>query len=411
MKDFAKSIHVGNKEVGNALKYTNLEEAKKMCQQMNDSLAPDAALRHFRHVYEKDGVYYVMETGEAVAKGMKRVGNSKVGNAKWSILEVTNPNTPNDGKYVGTIEADTKYEAESKFKKENPNIENRVVAVKVKNASVEEQNEKLFHSLKKDVEEKEEDNNEKIEEVGNASSFVESAKRHIGENKTKADAEYWQYVIDKLKMDDPEEKAFVVVAKRELEKTKANLSKVGNATYDMTERDYENEYKSLVQKRNNLQTGTKEYEEVQKKLAEIRKKIGRSPFGNSASDDKFAYVMREFDEGKLKTPDGKVVTSPEQAKAIAYSESKKAENGLARARNAMACNKKVGNWNSERTIDPVGKYPAFLKNLKNAIDLGVAAVNYNSIDEATLKAWVEQAKKEGYGAHIDGVQGHKVTLK
>lgn len=57
--------------------------------------------------------------------------------------------------------------------------------------------------------------------------------------------------------------------------------------------------------------------------------------GNSASDDKFAYVMREFDEGKLKTPDGKVVTDPAQAKAIAYSESKKTENGCARARNAM----------------------------------------------------------------------------
>ena len=57
--------------------------------------------------------------------------------------------------------------------------------------------------------------------------------------------------------------------------------------------------------------------------------------GNSASEDKFAYVMREFDEGKLKTPDGKVVTNPEQAKAIAYSESKKAENGLSRARMAM----------------------------------------------------------------------------
>lgn len=42
----------------------------------------------------------------------------------------------------------------------------------------------------------------------------------------------------------------------------------------------------------------------------------------SAKEKKFAYVMREFAEGKLKTPDGKVVTDPEQAKAIAYSESK-----------------------------------------------------------------------------------------
>ena len=69
------------RKVGNTLKYTSLEEAKKMCKQMNDSLAPDAALRHYRHVYEKDGEYYVMETGEAVSKGMKRAQNSKVGNA------------------------------------------------------------------------------------------------------------------------------------------------------------------------------------------------------------------------------------------------------------------------------------------------------------------------------------------
>lgn len=127
--------------------------------------------------------------------------------------------------------------------------------------------------------------------------------------------------------------------------------------------------------------------------------------GNSASDDKFAYVMREFDEGKLKTPDGKVVTDPAQAKAIAYSESKKTENGLARARNAMA-----KNWNSDRNINPVGAYKEFIANLKNAIELGVAAVTYN-IDGSTLKTWVDQAKKEGYGSHISGIQGQKVILK
>ena len=78
------------------------------------------------------------------------------------------------------------------------------------------------------------------------------------------------------------------------------------------------------------------------KIQEFVKKIEKegpkgvmSTIKNSASDDKFAYVMREFDEGKLKTPDGKVVTDPAQAKAIAYSESKKTENGLTRARNAI----------------------------------------------------------------------------
>lgn len=127
--------------------------------------------------------------------------------------------------------------------------------------------------------------------------------------------------------------------------------------------------------------------------------------GNEKSDDKFAYVMREFDEGKLKTPDGKVVTDPAQAKAIAYSESKKTENGLARARKAMNA------WNSDRKIEPVGKYREFIDNLKNAIELGVAGVLYNSLDEQTVKEWVEKAKKEGYGSHISGVQGKKVILK
>lgn len=79
----------------------------------------------------------------------------------------------------------------------------------------------------------------------------------------------------------------------------------------------------------------KEIQEFVKKIEKEGPKGVMSIIKNSSSDDKFAYVMREFDEGKLKTPDGKVVTDPAQAKAIAYSESKKAENGLTRARNAI----------------------------------------------------------------------------
>lgn len=72
-------------------------------------------------------------------------------------------------------------------------------------------------------------------------------------------------------------------------------------------------------------------------VSHVYKKVNSmNKVGNaSETDDKFAYVMSEFDEGKLKTPDGKVVTDPAQAKAIAYSESKKTENGLARARKAI----------------------------------------------------------------------------
>ena len=41
-----------------------------------------------------------------------------------------------------------------------------------------------------------------------------------------------------------------------------------------------------------------------------------------AQDDKFATVMKEFYAGKLKSSSGEKVTDPQQAKAIAYSESK-----------------------------------------------------------------------------------------
>jgi hypothetical protein len=41
---------------------------------------------------------------------------------------------------------------------------------------------------------------------------------------------------------------------------------------------------------------------------------------------KFGKVMGEFEEGALKTPQGKTVTDPAQAKAIAYSEADKVEN-------------------------------------------------------------------------------------
>lgn len=60
-----------------------------------------------------------------------------------------------------------------------------------------------------------------------------------------------------------------------------------------------------------------------------------SNIGNETKGErKFGKVMGEFEEGALKTPQGKTVTDPAQAKAIAYSEADKVDN-LKRARNAM----------------------------------------------------------------------------
>lgn len=67
---------------------------------------------------------------------------------------------------------------------------------------------------------------------------------------------------------------------------------------------------------------------------------------------KFGKVMGEFEEGALKTPQGKTVTDPAQAKAIAYSEADKVDN-LKRARNSM--NKKVKNSSVREYKDSEGR--------------------------------------------------------
>ena len=84
------------------------------------------------------------------------------------------------------------------------------------------------------------------------------------------------------------------------------------------------------------------------------KRWAESKIGNeeTKAERKFGKVMGEFEEGSLKTPQGKTVTDPEQAKAIAYSEADKVDN-LKRARNAM--NKKCGNsqitlWKGNDTV-------------------------------------------------------------
>jgi len=54
-----------------------------------------------------------------------------------------------------------------------------------------------------------------------------------------------------------------------------------------------------------------------------RKKASTSSTRKSCTQNKVAVVMREYHTGKLKLPSGKPVTSPEQAKAIAFSEARK----------------------------------------------------------------------------------------
>ena len=184
--------------------------------------------------------------------------------------------------------------------------------------------EKLFYSLKDDAEKEEEKSDEDLDELKKTGNETYQHKLYPD-----------KYVII-------EGKNYKIVTDGKVEKSgeltdavlygiNQTYKKVGNATGD----EYNAEIQRLTRKAEQLRRmgQGKQAMEVEKQIEKLGKELHE--VGNSAPDDKFAYVMREFDEGKLKTPDGKVVTDPAQAKAIAYSESKKTENGFSRATNAM----------------------------------------------------------------------------
>lgn len=197
--------------------------------------------------------------------------------------------------------------------------------------------EEFFKKLSDDVKEREKKDDADIEKVGNANLETSVEKGKLG---------LWNWYVHKDGTivsggTSSTEANAKEMARKALEKEKAG-NKVGNRVIEK-ESEMSQELKNLLKKapewiKEKIQYAFSHGFTIDEKdfINAIKKEVG-----NEAPDDKFAYVMREFDEGKLKTPDGKVVTDPAQAKAIAYSESKKTENGLARARNAM--NKKCGN--------------------------------------------------------------------
>lgn len=224
--------------------------------------------------------------------------------------------------------------------------------------------EEFFKQLSDDVKEREEKDDADIEKVGNANLETSVEKGKLG---------LWNWYVHKDGTivsggTSSTEANAKEMARKALEKEKAG-NKVGNSTWEeprrmpFQPRALRYAYEQAKKKGLSGQKLEAEMLRIAKTTphdsaateSEMRKDVSEwvlshgkpedfvnnKRTGNEAPDDKFAYVMREFNEGKLKTPDGKVVTDPAQAKAIAYSESKKTENGVARARKAM--NKRCGN--------------------------------------------------------------------
>lgn len=71
-------------------------------------------------------------------------------------------------------------------------------------------------------------------------------------------------------------------------------------------------------------TGEKKLSEGYHTKEEAEKRLGQIEYFKHEDDVK-ERVMREWEEGKLKTPEGEVVTSQKQAEAIALNEARKHE--------------------------------------------------------------------------------------
>ena len=334
MKDFAKSI-VCNSKVGNGISVPQVNPSQKPGTKPQS--APDTKKKDEKEeTTDKNG-----RTFREVLEEVKKTGNKynikpmsykadayrygkELAEQDFKNFKYSNTSTLESIYRNNTSGEDYEQYGFSDFKKGYYDTYQQMDK-KVGNST-----EKLFYGLSKDAEKEEEKSDEDLDELKKTGNETYQHKLYPD-----------KYVII-------EGKNYKIVTDGKVEKSgeltdavlygiNQTYKRVGNAS---------SEYEILKQDPSKMHPMYKKaYEEAMKKLAredEEFKKRFEKEYGvkakNEASDDKFAYVMREFDEGKLKTPDGKVVTDPAQAKAIAYSESKKTENGLARARNAIKKN-------------------------------------------------------------------------
>lgn len=334
MKDFAKSIRVGNAYTkGQVL---GEEEGKKYV------FGGEINGTYIVH-RQPDGKTFSFSSEQEIKDWMRnsKIGNSNVGNKGRITFEDQIVIVKKDGKqvYKGMEEyepmrkrpwkyneAQGVYELEGGYTKEN--VENK----KSGNESIDKQEWSFFKGLKKDAE----------KEVGNADTVSEYNAEIQRLTKKAEQLRRMGQGLSAMEIEKQIEKLGKEL--RELGNKKA-----GNAQYGSKEdiishldTDLYEIHQRLKQKD---ESPWRYLSELQKKgydmgtLSRHNKDIGKIieklKTGNETkAEEKFGKVMGEYEEGALKTPQGKTVTDPAQAKAIAYSEADKVDN-LKRARNAM----------------------------------------------------------------------------
>lgn len=124
------------------------------------------------------------------------------------------------------------------------------------------------------------------------------------------------------------------------------------------------------------------------------------------AERKFGKVMREFDRGELKSSSGETVTNPEQAKAIAYSESKDVNN-LKRARNSIKTKNGMGVSDLEAQIR---KNKEFIRQQKMRMN-GKSKPEQDDIAEGIREAEEEIDRMEMRIAELKETGNKKVKNK
>ena len=328
-KDF-RFLKVGNGKTGNGLREDMMKQ-DGYAKEVKTSATYEAIARQPWKVYDILGVgdselreiafdlvskKYGMTYDDIYNAWLKRKwpegsywGNKKVGN-KAIVLK--------DGDVWVVL-----YANETKSKEFETEAEARKFADKVGNESIDKQEWSMFNGLRKDAE----------KELGN--STVSEYNAEIQRLTKKA---------EQLRRMGQGRSAMEI--EKQIEKLGKELRELGNKkTGNESPEEMEVKYKGYTityfpyQKKYMVRHPNEVSGLVQKHFTsvdEAKKAIDKKSIGNeeTKAERKFGKVRGEFEEGALKTPQGKTVTDPAQAKAIAYSEADKVDN-LKRARNAM----------------------------------------------------------------------------
>lgn len=271
------------------------------------------------------------------------------------------------------------------------------------NESIDKQTWSMFKGLSKDAE----------KEVGNADLPTEQDLKNwirmMEQDKKEAQREMdkWKHHTEGQYSGDQFNTAMVKyneavsqIKKMQEELRQGKYKKVGNESIGD---EYNAEIYRLEKKKMDLERmgqGQKA-REIEKQIQQLQKELREYDIGNkktgneTAEEKKFGKVMREFDRGELKSSSGETVTNPEQAKAIAYSESEKVDN-LKRARNAMTKNA-MGISDLEAQIK---KNEDYIKSLQGKTVDSEGWSAKASIQEAQdeidrMKSRIEELKKQG----------------